>query len=119
MKNYKRIAMGFVVASMAIGFSAFTSTSNNGIKLNKDANGKLISVTASYYNISGDPTSVDPANFIFRDATTPAGCSNLNLKECTAQWTTSNTPHNNQTPTDAGSPSLSSRGPLNKRYNGN
>jgi hypothetical protein len=118
MKNFKQIALGLMVGAMAIGFSAFTSANNSSIKFNKDENGKLISVTAAYYNISGDPTSVNPANFIFRDATTPAACSTLSSKECTAQWTTSNMPHNNQSPADAGSPSLSARGPLNKRYNG-
>lgn len=118
MKNFKNIAFGLMVGALAIGFSAFTSANNSSIKYNKNANRKIISVTASYYNISGDPTSTDPDNFIFRDATTPAACSTLNLKECSASWTTTNAPHNNQSPADAGSPSLSSRGAANKVYNG-
>ncbi|QHS55266.1 hypothetical protein GWR56_06820 [Mucilaginibacter sp. 14171R-50] len=118
MKNFKQIAFGLMVGALAIGFSAFTTANSSSIKYNKDAKGKIISVSALYYNISGDPTSTDPDNFIFRDGTTPAACSTLSNKECQATWTTTNTPHNNQSPTDAGSPSLSSRGPVDKVYNG-
>ncbi|GAB2971986.1 hypothetical protein GCM10027049_02020 [Mucilaginibacter puniceus] len=118
MKNFKKIAFGLMVGALAIGFSAFTTANNSSVKYNKDANGKIVSVSASYYNISGDPTSTDPDNFIFRDGTTAAGCSSVTGKECKATWTTSNTPHNNQSPTDAGSPSLSSRGLVNQQYNG-
>lgn len=118
MKNFKKIAFGLLVGSMAIGFSAFTNAHSNAFKFNKNAKGEVVSVTASYYNISGDKTSTDPDNFIFRDGTTPANCTTLSNKECSAQWTTSSMPHNNQSPSDAGSPTLAARGTVGLVYNG-
>lgn len=117
--NMKKITLSGLVACLVVGFSAFTSAEKNTIKVTKDADGKIISVTSYFYNLDGNPANTAASNFIYRDATTPADCALAGLSnECAAEWTTTNMPVNNQSPTDAGSPIYVGNGITEALYNG-
>lgn len=119
MKNFKQVAFGLIVGAMAIGFSAFTSAHNSGMKIHRNAKGQIISVTSSFYNIDGNPANQVASNFVYRDGTTSADCrSAASTKECKADWTTDNMPSNGQSPTAAGSPSYLGNGTESAIYNG-
>lgn len=107
MNNIKKIALGLLVGALAIGFSAFTNgpvTKHNGV------------ATARYYNKTGIVNDMIPGDFIYRDGLED-DCNSSTTKECTAEWTTTNAPVANQSPTDAGSPSYSGNTSLGV-YNG-
>lgn len=95
MKNFKKIALGLLVGALAIGFSSFT----NGPKAH--VRGHL--VTYRYYNKMGTIGDETPADFIYRDGLED-DCSSSTTKECSAEWSTTNAPSVNQSPSDAGSP---------------
>ena len=98
MKNFKQIAFGLLVGAIAISFSAFINANkSNIVKINKDANGKITSVTSFFYNKSGVSTDHNASNFVYRDATTPASC-NSSSNECQAEWSTPSMPTNGETP---------------------
>jgi hypothetical protein len=119
MKNFKTIALGLLVGAMAIGFSSFTTANNRSVKINRDAKGRILNFTSTFYNLDGDPSNHATSNFLFRDGTTSAACgSAVSTKECKADWTTNNMPTNNQTPDGAGSPSYAGNGIESAQYNG-
>lgn len=109
MKNFKQIAMGLLVGAMAIGFSSFTNASNS--------KGHSQSTTARYYNKFGTIGDQTPGDFIYRDGGEDL-CNSSTTKECTAEWTTTNAPSVNQSPSDAGSPSYVSGSSQLGVYNG-
>ena len=119
MKNFKQIAFGLLIGTLAIGFSAFTSAYKNSITIKKDANGKIISATTYFYNLDGNSADQTASNFVYKDpAVDPnAGC-NSSSNECQAQWMTTNPPTNGQTPTAAGSPHYVGNGIETGKYNG-
>jgi hypothetical protein len=118
MKNFKKIAFGLLVGALAIGFSAFTNGNKNPIKITKLANGKFLA-TARYYNIRPDHApSVAPADFVYVNNTSNR-CDESLTNQCTAQWTTSNTPTAGQSPTDAGSPAIVAGSGTLGEFNGN
>lgn len=94
MKNFQKLALGLMIGVMAIGFSAFTN-----------ANSKIVTASARYYNVTGDPLNHAASNFIYA-ADNGLNCSNNPDKECSAIWNTTNAPTLGQSPVDAGSPTL-------------
>lgn len=120
MKNFKQIAFGLMVGALAIGFSAFTTKNSAGMKIRRDANGKVLSVVASYYRLPAFASNVsdtDPSHYKF--STSPrAGC-NAASDICSTEWQTDNAPTNGQSPVAAGSPVFSSDDAGQGIYNGN
>ncbi len=96
MKNFKQIAFGLLLSALVIGFSAFTNAPQK-IRKNDQANYR-------FYNRSGAIGNQSASNFVY-DGGMENLCSTNPNAECTAVWTTSNTPSIGQSPTDAGSPS--------------
>ena len=94
MKNFKKIAFGLIVGSLAIGFSSFTNARNHHI-----------SSINRYYNTVGTLNDTNPADFEYSDGLED-DCTHSTTQECSAQWSTTNMPTSGQTPIQAGSPSL-------------
>ena len=63
MKNFKKIAFGFVVGAIAIGFSAFTNAKKH-----------FAAGDYAFYNTSGVIHDSNPANYVFRSASSSASC---------------------------------------------
>jgi len=119
MKNFKQIALGLLVGGLAIGFSAFTSAHNNGMKIKRNAQGKIISVTSSFYRLpayASNTSDTDPSHYVYSN-TSRADCNSAS-DICKSEWTTTNAPSNGQSPSDAGSPSYVSDDPAQGVYNG-
>lgn len=121
MKNFKQIAFGLLVGALALGFSAFTTGHNNTMKITRNAKGKIISVTASYFRLPPDAstsTDMNASHYVYSDGTR-AGCTSGTSNICESQWSTTNAPVDGQSPNDAGSPSFVSDNPQKGIYNGN
>ena len=106
MNNLKKIALSGLVACLAIGFSAFTNAEKNTIKVTRNAEGKIISVTASYYRIPANAstsTDLTASHYVFSNSPL-ANCDSGTSNICSSEWTTENAPTNGQSPADAGSP---------------
>lgn len=120
MKNFKQIAFGLLVGAMALGFSAFTNANNSGLKIHRDAKGRILSVTATYFRKAANAstsTDMTASHYVFSSsplATCNTGTSNI----CQSEWTTANAPSNGQTPDDAGSPSFVTDDASRGIYNG-
>ena len=121
MKNFKKIAFGLLVGAMAISFSAFTTAHNTGMKVTRNANGKIISVTANYFRLPADAstsTDMNASHYVYSDGAR-AGCTSGTNDICQSQWSTTNAPVDGQSPNDAGSPAFVSDNAQKGIYNGN
>lgn len=120
MKNFKKIALGLIVGAMAIGFSAFTSANNSRIQINRNAAGKVLSVTSTYFRVPANAsTSTDliAAHYIFSD-NEDADCEGVTSNICSSRWTTTNAPQNGDSPVANGSPSFQGDNSAQGVYNG-
>ncbi|MDT3401052.1 hypothetical protein [Mucilaginibacter terrae] len=119
MKNFKQIALGLLVGTMAIGFSSFTNSKNTSV-IHKDVDGKIISVTSKYFRLpafASNTQDTDPSHYVFSNAL-DADCNTGTNNICSSQWTTDVAPTNGQSPDDVGTPMLSSDNSQRGIYNG-
>jgi len=120
MKKFKQVAFGLMVGALAISFSAFKTSHNSSMKINRDAKGRIISVTTSYYRIPADAstsTDLNANHYEYEDGARSA-CAGSSNNICTSNWTTSSAPSVGQSPSDAGSPSFASDNSDKGVYNG-
>ena len=121
MKNFKQITFGLLVGALALGFSAFTTAHNNTMKITRNAKGKIISVTASYFRLPPDAstsTDMNASHYVYSDGTR-AGCTSGPSNICDSHWRPHPTQVDDPSPNDAGSPSFVSDNPQKGIYNGN
>jgi hypothetical protein len=121
MKNFKKIALGLMVGAMAIGFSSFINSSKSHLLVKRNAKGKIISVTTSYFRLPADAstgTDMNASHYVFSDGAL-ADCISGTNNVCKSEWTTTNTPADGQSPADAGSPTFVSNDGSRGIYNGN
>jgi len=119
MKKFKQVAFGLMVGALAISFSDFTTAHNNSMKINRDAKGRIISVTTSYYRIPADAstsTDLNANHYEYEDG--PLSGCNSGSDICQSQWTTTNAPSAGESPSGAGSPSFVSNDSATGVYNG-
>jgi hypothetical protein len=120
MKNFKQIAFGLVVGALALGFSAFTNAHRSGMVVKRDANGKVVSVTATYFRLPGNAstsTDMTASHYVFSDGAL-ADCNPGTNDICKSNWATTIAPVDGQSPVDAGSPSFVSNETQKGIYNG-
>jgi len=120
MKNFKQIAFGLLVGAMALSFSAFTTSHNSGMKIHRDAKGKILSVTNTFFRLPADASTSSDNNadhYVFSSGS-HAGCTSGTSNICSSEWETTNVPTNGQSPDDAGAIQRVSDNPAQGIYNG-
>jgi hypothetical protein len=108
MKNFKKIAFGLMVGALALGFSAFTTAHKSNMVVKRDANGKVLSVTATYFRLPANAstsTDMTASHYVFSDGAL-ADCTTGTNNICKSDWSTSAAPVDGQSPANAGSPSF-------------
>lgn len=115
MKNFKQIAFGVLVCALAISFSAFNNANGHSLKVTKDSKGRLL-FTERYYRATPGGHDTNSADYIY--STNPNnGCDVKASDVCSAEFTTTNAPVNNNPP--SGSPAYVTGSDASGDWNGN
>ena len=115
MKNFKQIAFGVLVCALVIGFSAFTNANGHSLKVTKDSKGRLL-FTERYYRATAGGHDETASDYIY-STNTGNGCTSKPANVCSAEFTTTNAPVDNNPP--SGSPAYVTGSDQSGNWNGN